>query len=164
WDCRLGPSDGIRDAKTGRGVTFAPTWIENGEWVRLADVPDRYEGSFSVQFAHPLLVRCAIEYGPTRGTGPTFRPEFVLTPDGVLATLRSDDTGEFGVTWPLLEDDGRPLRTNVTDRLATTAFSDNADEECFLALAGGRIALHEGPVRSTYGWLRPLRVAGPGGV
>jgi hypothetical protein len=25
WDTRLGPSDGVRDPKTGRGITFAPT-------------------------------------------------------------------------------------------------------------------------------------------
>ncbi|MDR3403737.1 MAG: hypothetical protein P4L99_14660 [Chthoniobacter sp.] len=56
-DSRLGPSDGERDATTGSGVTFAPTWREDGHWVRMADVPDRYRGKFSVQFAHPLLVR-----------------------------------------------------------------------------------------------------------
>ena len=47
----------------------------------LADVPDRYEGYFSAQFAHPMPVRCAIEYGPRKGRGPTFRHEFVVTPD-----------------------------------------------------------------------------------
>jgi hypothetical protein len=164
WDCRLGPSDGIRDPATGRGVTFAPTWREDGRWVRLADVPDRYAGRFSVQFAHPLLVRCAIEYGPTRGTGPRFRHEFVVTPDGVLATLRSDDAHDFGVTWPLLEDDGRPLRMSVTDQIATTAYSDHTDEQCFLAPGSGRVVARDERLRSTYGWLRPVRVSAAGGV
>jgi len=87
WDGRLGPGDGVRDAKTGRGVSFGPTWFEDGHWVRIADVPHRYRGHFSVEFVHPLLVRCAINYRPLDGTGPTFHHGFVVTPDGVLANL-----------------------------------------------------------------------------
>jgi hypothetical protein len=80
WESRLGPSDGVRDAKSGHGVTFAPTWKEDGKWIRLADVPERYAGKFSVQFAHPLLVRCAIDYAPiASATGPRFRHEFIVT-------------------------------------------------------------------------------------
>jgi len=167
WDSRLGPSDGERDAATGRGVTFAPTWLENGQWVRLADVPERYHGKFSVQFVHPLLVRCAIDYSPLKGGGPSFRHEFVLTPDGILATLRSKDAKdapEFGVTWPLLEDDGSPLRTKITERLATTSYSENADEQSFLLLGEGTAAKEEERVRSTYGWLRPVRAPAVKGV
>ncbi len=159
WDTRLGPSDGIRDGKTGRGVTFAPTWLENGRWVRMADMPGRYRAQFSVQFTHPLLVRCALEYRPVQGPGPSFRHEFVLTPDGVLATLRSDDAKQFGVNWPLLEDDGMPLRTSISDHGASTAYAENADQQNFLALdPQTQVASDEEPVRSTYGWLRPVRV------
>ena len=77
--------------------------------------PDRYEGRFSVQFADPLLVRCAVDYAPRRGAGgPCFRHEFVLTPDGVLSTLtRTSGTGRWGVTLPLLENDGAPLEMAV---------------------------------------------------
>ena len=165
WDTRLGPSDGIRDGKTGRGVSFAPTWIEDGKWVRLADVPDRYRGSFSVQFAHPLLVRCAIDYKPIKGNGPSFRHDFVLTPDGVLATLRSDDAREFAVTWPLLENDGAPLKPVISEQAASTAYLENADEQNYLALdAATRVSADEDPVRSTYGLLRPVRATATAGV
>ncbi len=138
WDTRLGPSDGIRDGKTGRGVSFAPTWLEDGNWVRLADVPQRYRGHFSVQFAHPLLVRCAIDYRPIKAPGPSFRHDFVLTPDGVLATLRSDDAKEFAVTWPVLENDGLPLKARISDAAASTAYAEAGDEQSFLASIPGR--------------------------
>jgi hypothetical protein len=165
WDTRLGPSDGVRDGPTGRGVTFAPTWMEQGQWVRMADVPDRYRGQFRVQFVHPLLVRCAIDYHPIQGAGPSFRHELVLTPDGVLATLRSADAKDFGVTWPLLEDDGTPLRTQVADHLATTAYGANSDEQCFLALdPAAAPAGAEDRVQSAYGWLRPVRAPAHAGV
>ena len=99
WDTRLGPSDGARSGTTGLGASFAPTFEEGGRWVRLASVPDRYEGRFIAQFAHPLLVRCAVEYAPRRGAGgPCFRHEFVLTPDGVPGHARhappARDAGE----------------------------------------------------------------------
>ena len=54
WDTRLGPSDGALTAETvARGVTFAPTFPENGQWLRMAELSDRYEGGWSVQFVHP---------------------------------------------------------------------------------------------------------------
>ena len=166
WESRLGPSDGVRDATSGRGVTFAPTWNEDGKWIRLADVPERYAGQFSVQFLHPLLVRCAIDYAPLAGkTGPRFRHEFLITPDGVLATLTSADAEQFGVTWPILEDDGRALVTQFADGIATTAYKPNEDEQCFLAVGDdrGQLDATDEPVQSTYGWLRPIRVATPAG-
>ena len=167
WETRLGPSDGVRDGKTARGITFAPTWVENGRWVRLADAPDRYEGHFSVKFAHPLLVRCAIDYAPIPGaSGPRFRHEFLLTPDGILATLRSDDAAEFGVTWPLLENDGEALKTHVEDGLATTAYDDAGDQQCFLAVGDDQSMIDRAdePLQSTYGWLRPVRSTAAGKI
>lgn len=166
WDTRLGPSDGDRDPTTGRGVTFAPTWLEDGRWVRLADVPERYRGSFSAQFGHPLLVRCAIDYAPINGVGPTFRHEFLLTPDGVLATLRSPHAKAFGVTWPVLENDGVPLRPKLGERTATTAYRADRDEQSFLWLDAGATAVvaEAEPIQSTYGWLRPVRAAAISGV
>jgi hypothetical protein len=158
WDTRLGPSDGVRDGQNRRGVTFAPTWLEDGQWVRMADLPDRYRAKFSVQFVHPLLVRCAIDYSPNKSNGPAFRHEFVLTPDGVLASLRSTNVGRFGVTWPLLADDGAVLHTKIEDHFATTAYDLNADQQCFLDVGGGNVIQEPGqPVQSTYGWLSPIR-------
>lgn len=46
WDSRLGPADGVREESSKLGVSFAPTFYENGNWVRLASMPDRYEGFF----------------------------------------------------------------------------------------------------------------------
>jgi hypothetical protein len=165
WDSRLGPSDGIRDHRTGRGVTFAPTWREDGKWVRLADVPGRYAGRFAVRFAHPLLVRCAIEYSPMKGSRPSFLHEFIVTPDGILATLRANGSQEFGVTWPLLVDDGRPLLAKVAGRLATTSYSDDGDEEAFFTVGESpEAAADDELLQSTYGWIRPVRVLAAGGV
>jgi len=166
WDTRLGPADGIRDAKTKSGVTFAPTWFEGGRWIRMADVPERYEGHFTVQFVHPLLVRCAIDYRPRPGnSGPEFRHEFVLTPDGVLATLRASGAGELGVTWPLLENDGAPLLVSVNGRSATTSYIAGGDQECLLSLGEpGPAPVQEDPVLSSFGWLRPIRVGAGEGV
>jgi hypothetical protein len=112
-------------------------------------------------------VRCAINYSPTDGKGPSFRHEFIITPDGILATLRSSDAREFGVTWPLLVDDGRPLRVRMTADMATTSYADGGDEEVFMALApaGSPPArADDEPLRSTYGWLRPVRVLAADGV
>jgi hypothetical protein len=165
WDSRLGPSDGERESKTGCGVTFAPTWLEDGHWVRMADVPDRYRGKFTVQFTHPLLVRCAIDYAPYKGPGPSFRQEFILTPDGILVTTHSSDATDFGVTWPLLENDGAALETKVAKQLATTHYVGGQDEQCFLsATPGDLVADPDGHVRSTYGWLLPVRTPGANGL
>jgi len=165
WETRLGPSDGERESKTGRGVTFAPTWQEDGKWIRMADVPGRYRGKFSVQFAHPLLVRCAIDYSPRKGDGPAFRHEFMITPDGVLATLKASGVEQFGVTWPLLDDDGMPVNIKVAEHLATTSHQEHADEQGFLCVGDGAVtADKENRVQSTYGWLTPVRAMAAGGL
>jgi hypothetical protein len=165
WDTRLGPSDGVRDAKSGRGVSFAPTWEEQGSWVRMADVPDRHHGEFSVQFVHPLLVRCAIDYKPKKGAaGPHFRHEFLITPDGILAMLKSDDAKNFGVTWPLLENDGAALKTEVKNQIATTGFKNDGDQQSFIALNSQSPLTSEDAVQSAYGWLRPIRAAANDGA
>jgi hypothetical protein len=160
WDSRLGPGDGVRDAIDGRGVSFCPIWPENGKWVRIADVPDRYEAHFSEQFAHPLLVRCSLEYVPRAGhTGPTFRHEFVLTPDGVCCTLSTNDGVPFGTVWPILENDGAPLIVQKGTDFAGFSFGPASDEQCYLAI-GRHVVLDDSapPVRGAYGWLRPVRM------
>jgi hypothetical protein len=162
WDTRLGPSDGGREGKSGLGVSFAPTFEEDGKWVRLASVPERYEGKFSVQFVHPVLVRCAVDYVPREGKkGPSFRQEFIITPDGVLVdTKRNSGTERFGVTLPLLSNDGRKLETSVKDRIASCRYSDEGDEQNFIVLDKDATLTAEDRVRSTYGDLLPVRSVG----
>lgn len=163
WDTRLGPSDGALQADGG--VSFAPAFLEKGRWLRMADLSDRYEGEWSVEFAHPLLVRCAIEYSPKAGrSGPRFRQRLTLTPDGVLSevTKLSGEAAEWGVTWPLLVDDGLPLRASISGRTATTAYPRATDEQHFLAVQeAARVAAEPRTIRSTYGDLRPMRVTVP---
>lgn len=77
-----------------------------------------------------------------------------MTPDGVLATLSA---GDGGVTWPLLENDGKPLVTSLAGGIATTAFDAAGDQQCFLAIGDGQLDTTEAPVQSSYGWLMPVR-------
>jgi hypothetical protein len=165
WDGRLGPSDG-RPGAAGDGVSFAPTFREAGRWLRLASLPARYAGRFSVEFTHPLLVRCAVDYAPRPGQrGPSFRNHFVITPDGVLATLeRTAGDAPWGVTLPLLANDGRPLdaRFDGAERLARTAYPGGGDEQCFLAADPTAIMSADPPVRTTYGDVLPVRLDAAG--
>ncbi|MEO7961209.1 MAG: discoidin domain-containing protein, partial [Ginsengibacter sp.] len=161
WDSRLGPSDGIRD-DNNIGVSFAPTFLENGNWIRLASVPERYEAFFSTQFVHPLLVRCRIEYKPKVGqTGPTFTNDFTITPDLILSNLTSTtSSSNFGITWPILTFDGKTnLATNFSPNIARTAFNANSDEEAFIAVhPNPTINSSENVRRSVYGDLLPVRM------
>ncbi len=160
WDSRLGPSDGVRETTNKSGVSFAPTFMENGDWVRLASVPDRYQAFFSTQFTHPLLVRCRVEYKPKPGkTGPTFTNDFIITPDGVLSTLTSA-SADFGITWPVLTFDGSTnLSTNMTSHVASTSYPGGADQQNFIALHSSPTIIAKDSVRrSSYGDLRPVRM------
>jgi hypothetical protein len=159
WDSRLGPGDGVRNTASGLGVTFAPTFLENGKWIRLASVPDRYQASFSVQFTNPILVRCTITYKPIAGkTGPTFTNQFVITPDGILCTATSSSSASFGMTWPVLSNDGTALSTTYTSTTATTKYPDESDAENFIALDSGTSLTTTDPaVLGSYGDLVPVR-------
>ncbi len=160
WDSRLGPSDGVRETSTRLGVSFAPTFLENDKWVRLASMPDRYEAFFSTQFTHPLLVRCRVDYKPKSGkTGPLFTNSFIITPDGILSSLTST-TPDYGITWPVLTFDGATyLNYNLTSHIGSTSFSDTADQQNFIALhSSPTITATDSTRRSSYGDLRPVRM------
>ncbi len=160
WDSRLGPSDGVRESESKYGVSFAPTFLENGQWLRLASQPDRYEASFSTQFTHPLLVRCRVEYTPKAGqTGPTFTNDFVITPDGIRSTL-SSTAPDFGVTWPVLTSDGATnLNINTTANSVSLAYPGATDEQHYIALhAAPTISTTDLTRRSSYGDLLPVRM------
>jgi hypothetical protein len=162
WDSRLGPSDGTYDHGRRQAVTFAPEWRRMRRWVRLAEMSEHYQGTLYADLVHPMLVRCRLLYAPVTGVGgPNFFLDLTLTPDGVLATLHSPNEADFGLTLPLLENDGRALDVRIEGPIASTAYPEDlgdGDEQCFLvlndtpSLESGRAAL------STYGWLRPVRV------
>jgi hypothetical protein len=159
WDTRLGPSDGALTEKGG--VSFAPEFFENGKWLRMADLSTRYEGIWSVQFVHPLLVRCAVEYQPKAGrTGPTFRDEFIVTPDGVLSTITSTSRERpvWGVSWPLLENDGTELDHPASRGVRSVKYPGASDQQNFIAMDPAAEMTDEPLLRSTYGDLRPIRV------
>jgi hypothetical protein len=160
WDSRLGPSDGIRETLSQAGVSFAPTFLENGKWVRIASMPQRYEAFFTTQFTHPLLVRCRVEYRPKSGkTGPTFTNDFVITPDGILSTLTSASSN-YGITWPLLTFDGETkLNASLTSHIASTSFPNGTDQQNFIALhSSPTIRAADSVGRSSYGDLLPVRM------
>ena len=178
WDSRLGPSDGEHDPEAGKalsfsrgshesahefragsGVTFAPTWIERGQWVRMADMHRHYRASVRVDFVHPLLVRFSLTYHYVTGRGgPYFQQDFTVTPDGILTVLTSPSDVSFGVTLPILENDGRPLILDVFDTIASVSYAKSGDSQNFISLDPGP-SLHVQPdsILSSYGWLRPVR-------
>lgn len=126
WDGRLGPGAGHVRPDFSDGVSFAPVFLEDGKWKRVCLEPKRFQGSFKAEFVHPLLTRGTFTIAPVPGqSGPTFAMHLTLTPDGALVDTRcvSGSTG-FGVTWPLLEFDGRNvLNKNVGTSIASTAYA-----------------------------------------
>jgi hypothetical protein len=163
WESRLGPSDGALSEQGG--VSFAPSFWQSGRWVRLADLAAGYLGEWSVQFTHPALVRCTIVYHPDSAhSGPVFENTFVITPDGILSEVKktSPEGMKWGMTWPLLENDGRPLVVTTRPDIATTAYQSAGDEENFIALNDHANLDSSGhPLRSSYGDLLPVTVTAP---
>ncbi len=125
WESRLGPADGWTAANWSQAISFAPTFLENGAWKLLSELPDRYAGVFTPSFVHPLLVRGTLALTPKAGqTGPSFALNLVITPDGVLVdTARTAGTENFGIVWPLMEFDGKHvLDARVGTNIASTAY------------------------------------------
>ena len=166
WDTRLGPSDGALTASDG--VSFAPEFEEGGRWIRMAAAAQRYEAAWSIEFVHPALVRCAIRYRPKPGqSGPTFRDDLIITPYAVLSSMRREagDSVPWAVTWPVLENDGRPLRVQHSKRHAETSYPSGHDRQAFIAADGvATVDASAALVRSTYGDLRPVRAIASGDV
>jgi len=165
WDSRLGPSDGVRDTRSREALTFGPAWKEaRGRWVTLAQKAKDYQGTLRVDFVHPLLVRCTILYHSVTGVGgPSFYHDFVITPDGVLATLHAPQEVECGVSLPILENDGRPLQVTRSEAMISVSYAEGEDAQHFIVLGpGARIEEAGDPIRSSYGWLRPLRARADG--
>ena len=159
WETRLGPSDGALTKNDG--VSFAPAFLQDGKWIKLGAATSRYRATWTTSFAHPALVRCALEYRPVPGqAGPAFRDEFTVTPDGVLSILSkiSQENVRWGAVWPLLVNDGRDQwPPQVTASVASIAYGGGADRQNFLSLDPSSSLLTTEPVvRSTYGDLKPI--------
>jgi hypothetical protein len=165
WDTRLGPSDGVRESSSGTGISFAPTWQELGTWLRLASVPERYRGTFTTTFAHPLLTRCKVIWQPVSGqSGPTFTQLFTITPDGILSRVtQTGASAGWGMTYPILQNDGAtPLIQSVSSahRIARVSFPGGTDVENFILLNTAGVAMSPGtPLRSSYGFLTPVQAS-----
>ena len=178
WDGRLSPSDGERYNRTDNpssfsggsdetadlvypqsGLTFGPTWIENGQWTRIADVATNYRGSVVTEFVHPLLVKFRVTYSYVTGRGgPYFQQEFIVTPDGVMTYLSCLQNIPFGLTAPLLENDGNALETSIANGIASTKYPDGPDTQNFIGLNNnGTVAVDGAAIRSTYGDLLPVK-------
>jgi hypothetical protein len=131
--------------------------------VRLAERAEHYRGTLVTEFVHPALVRFHILYHTVTGQGgPTFRHEFVVTPDGVLTTLHCNENIPFGLTVPVVLDDGRPLDVELTAPCISVSYPSEiepaGDEQNFLLLDNGaEVSSDEPPIRSAVGWIKPLR-------
>lgn len=162
WDDRLGPPDGAKNhalASHHSGLSFGPTWLEKGNWVRLADMAEHYQGIVKIEFVHPLLVKFSITYTYVTGRGgPYFRQEFVVTPDGVMTISSGFQNTPFGVSAPLLVDDGTPLQTDFAHGIASTKYPSGGDSQHFIGLNKDlKVEPEEGTIRSTYGDLLPVK-------
>ncbi|MBD3630870.1 hypothetical protein [Cyclobacterium sp.] len=178
WDARLGPSDGEHDLKAGTrymmktgsgdtldtyrrlsGVTFGPEWVERDHWVRIADLAANYQAIPEIHFVHPLLVKFTLHYSYVTGRGgPYFKQHFTLTPDLVVSRLSSPQSLPYGLTVPLLENDGRPLQTGMNEKMVYTGYEQDGDRQYFISLnKEAQIHSDAEAIRSTYGWLTPVR-------
>ena len=166
WDSRLGPADGALTA--GGGVSFAPEFLEDGKWLRMGSLSKRYHATWKADFVHPALVRGTVEFRPLNGTpGPVFESQLWITPDGVyIETVKtSHDSTPWGVTWPLLANDGTALDVQIAGAAATTKYPGSGDAESFLAVGGGASITREGEtLRSTFGDIQPVRAGSADGI
>jgi hypothetical protein len=166
WDSRIGPADGALTETSG--ISFAPEFFENDKWLRMASLSARYHATWNPKFVHPALVRGTLIYRPIPGqSGPIFESKIWITPDGVFVETHmiSKDAMLWAVTWPILQNDGRPLRTAVTKDWAATGYENTSDQEVFISLADSPQIKDDGPaLRSSFGDLAPLRVEAATGI
>jgi hypothetical protein len=133
--------------------------------VRLASIPAEYEASFSQSFVHPLLVRFKLTYEPTgsaRAESPTLTQDFIVTPDGVYSSLTSSHTDPFGLTFPLLVNDGATaLTTSISGGIASVRYPAGTGEQNFVTVGTGTVLTADGaPLRTGYGDQQAIRYQG----
>jgi hypothetical protein len=153
----------VGEHKAQSGVSFGPEWKTNETWIRMADLARDYRAIPEVEFVHPLLVKFRLLYTYVTGMGgPYFSQDFVVTPDGILTRLQCLQKTPFALTIPLLENDGRPLNTQLTQHIASTSYSPQGDEQNFISLNKNTTIDDQSPsIQSTYGWLKPVRFQSP---
>ena len=163
WDTRLGPSDA---ANTGSdGASFAPTWQSGGTWIHLAAEAGKYAGTVSTTLASPVLTMLTVVWAPVGGgSGPTFTQKLTITPDGILSqTTESGSSDAFGMTLPLLQNDGATtLKQTVANGIASVAYPGASDAENFITLNAGATLTTENALLSSYGDLTPVPATGSG--
>ena len=124
WENRLGPMDGSW-AYLGSGANFGPTWITSGtSWTRLAQNPATCSGNFSTTFANPAVTFAQVVWSCGN---ISFTQNLTVTPDGVLSqTTCSGCTSTWGMTFPMLVDDGTTSPNNFGATVTTTSIGGNA--------------------------------------
>ncbi len=155
------PSDHPALPETSYKLTARPWAPEDGKWLRMGSLSKRYHATWKSEFVHPALVRGTIAFRPVDGaTGPVFESRLWITPDGVYieSTKTSNDSTPWGVTWPLLKNDGTALNIQITGSTATTKYPDSGDTESFLAVGNDESITSDGEtLRSTFGDIQPVR-------
>jgi hypothetical protein len=124
-------------------------------------VPATYEAVPEIHFVHPLLVKFSLHYTYVTGRGgPYFTQEFVVTPDLIVTRLKALQSYPFGLTVPLLENDGRPLEISMSGEWLGTNYPEGQDQQCFVLLnSNTAIDTTASSIKSTYGWLKPVKVS-----
>lgn len=118
-------------------------------------------------------MRFSVLYHTVTGSGgPAFTQSFVITPDGILTTLKCHGPQPFGLTLPVPVDDGRTFRRNYDTHVLTIQPPQSLQAEAApeqqsspQQMAQHFIALSETPswsldsaVLSSCGWLEPVRL------
>ena len=169
WETRLGPEDGAWSS-IGNGANFGPTWITTSggsSWTRLAANPSTCSGNFTTTFANPVLT-----FGKVVWTcsGVSFTQNLTVTPDGVLSqTTCSGCPGTWGMTFPILADDGTTSPNNFGATVTTTSISGSAgiasatwpsssDQQNYMTISANPTTMvNESNVQTSFGDVTPVR-------
>ena len=137
----LAPGPIRRSLGRSRWRNLRPEFLENGQWLRLADLSSRYRGVWSTsRSTRCSCVAPSITVPVPDLPGPSFRDEFTLTPDGVLSVVTkiSGDNSRWAVTWPVIENDGTPLERSGRQGIQTVRYPNGSDEQNFIAVGASR--------------------------
>ena len=162
WETRLGPQGA--GYFSGNQVSFAPTWYNGSAWTRLAANPSTSSGAFTTRFVSPGLVLATVVWTVSGGT---FTQNLTITPDGVLVQTTSTgfSAGNWGVTYPVLIDDGTTsggwgataTTTSLTQPIASATWSNN-DSQNFITISSNTVVFtSESNCLTSVGDVTPVR-------